>query len=278
MVNAYPRSMDEALKMRAEGYRPIGGGTDLMVRYRKGAGLLPRFDKPLLFLKNVAELKKLEARDGYLAVGAAVTLKELLESPLTPGAFKDIVMKMASYGIRSEATLAGNLGNASPAADSLPFLYCRDCEVILAGQDGIRRVTLAEFITGPGKTVLADDEIISEIIFPLEKCDVSFHKKVGGRRSDAISKLSFYGEVYKGHSGIEDVRLAFGSVAPRVIRLRKGEEMILNTLKDGRDWADVTALYENAIVPIDDQRSTASYRKNVSLNLLNRFLDLLTQL
>ncbi len=278
MVNAYPRSLKEALEMRSEGFRPMGGGTDLMVRYRNRSGLLPRFDQPLLFLRNLEELKTLEERDGFLRIGAAVTLRELLASPLTPGPLKDIFLKMASYAIRSEATLAGNIGNASPAADSLPFLYCRDSSLTLASRRAERTVSLADFITGPGKTLLGGDEIIRDIVIPLKTSDISFHKKVGGRRSDAISKLSFYGEVYRGSGGVEDVRLAFGSVAPRVVRLPEGEDMILKALAGKKEWGPVVEFYGKAVTPIDDQRSTAHYRKEVSLNLLNRFLELLTQL
>ena len=278
MVNAYPRSLEEALEMRAEGYRPIGGGTDLMVRYRNRSGLLPRFDRPLLFLGHLEELKTLEERDGFLHIGAALTLRELLASPLTPGPLKDIFLKMASFAIRSEATLAGNIGNASPAADSLPFLYCRDCTLTLASRRSERTLSLADFITGPGKTLLSEDEIIRDIVIPAKASDISFHKKVGGRRSDAISKLSFYGEIYRGDGGVEDVRLAFGSVAPRIVRLPEGEKMIMKSLAEDKGWGSVIEFYRKAVTPIDDQRSTAHYRKEVSLNLLNRFLELLTQL
>ncbi|MDC7223734.1 MAG: FAD binding domain-containing protein [Spirochaetales bacterium] len=275
MVKGYPLNLKEALEMRAEGFRPIGGGTDLMVRYRNLPGLPLRLEEPLLYLRGLEELSQLEQRENQLCIGASVTLKALLESALTPEPFKEVIRKMASFGIRSEATLAGNLGNASPAADSLPFLYCREASLVLISLRGKRSVPLSDFIVGPGRTVLEGDEIISEILLPQRRVSLFYHKKVGGRRSDAISKLSFYGEATKKGETIVDLRLAFGAVAPCVIRLREGEEALLRALAGQGDEREAAGLYEKALKPIDDQRSTAEYRRRVSWNLLQHFTELL---
>ncbi|MBN2625710.1 MAG: FAD binding domain-containing protein [Spirochaetales bacterium] len=277
MVNAYPRTLKDALTLRAEGRRPMGGGTDLMVRFRSAAGVLPRFQQSLVFLRGVDELKNLEERGDLIAIGAGVTLRELCESPLIPVVFKNIMGQMASFAIRSEATLAGNIGNASPAADSLPFLICRNASLVLTGQRGDRTVSVADFITGPGKTLLADDELIREILLPREEFTLSFHKKVGGRRSDAISKLSFLGEARREGNNLFDLRIAFGSVAPRIIRSEEGEALAREVFSRGGNTKDIEGFYEKLITPIDDQRSTAEYRKTVSLNLLRRFMEKLRE-
>jgi xanthine dehydrogenase FAD-binding subunit len=273
MVNAYPRTLKEALVLRAEGRRPMGGGTDLMVRFRSSAGVLPRLEQPLVFLRGVDELKNLEERDDKIAIGAGVTLCELCGSSLIPDVFKGILEQMASFAIRREATLAGNIGNASPAADSLPFLICRNASLILSGQRGDRTVSVVDFITGPGKTLLADDELIREILLPVEEFTFSFHKKVGGRRSDAISKLSFLGEARREGGRLSDLRIAFGSVAPRIIRSEEGEALARDVINRGGNPKEIEEYYGKLITPIDDQRSTAEYRKTVSLNLLRRFME-----
>jgi len=273
MVNAYPRTLQEALDMRAKGMRPMGGGTDLMVRFRSRPGVLPRFEAPLLFLRGVKELGDIRQEGDRIRIGAGVTLERLMAYPSIPPVFKDIMAQMASFAIRSEATLAGNIGNASPAADSLPFLIGRDADLVLVCPKGERVLPLADFITGPGKTLLNRDEIIKEILLPLPGFTYSFHKKVGGRRSDAISKLSFMGEAVKEGGKVGDLRIAFGSVAPRIVRSGEGETLAREILNRGGDRASILAHYAPLITPIDDQRSTAEYRRTVSLNLLSRFLE-----
>lgn len=275
MVNYYPKTLSEALSVLSEKkVRPMAGGTDLMVRHRSIAGVLPELSSEMLFLNGLSELKKITVSDNSLVIGAGVTLEEIRVHEKTPEIFKEILGLMASFAIRHEGTLAGNIGNASPAADSLPFLYISDARITVQSVEGEEEIPLCEYISGPGKTVRNDNQLITRITVPLIPHSTYSYKKVGGRRSDAISKLSFAAIAKHEEGVLQDVRVAFGSVAPTVIRDRGLEENLIDALnsKSSVKIDEIVEAYNSLIVPIDDQRSTAGYRKRCSLNLLQSFI------
>jgi xanthine dehydrogenase FAD-binding subunit len=275
-----PRSVAEALKMRRRWRAlPFAGGTDLMAARRRGPGLIPDLPAPLLFLGHLKELKSLRREADSLVIGAACTLTELLEHPDVPPQLKAALAEMASPALRNVATLGGNICNASPAADTLPFLYAADAELELANADQSRRLPVAEFILGPGSTALGEDELLTAIIIPELSWDTWFYRKVGTRRANALSKLSFLGLASRDEAGrIADFRCAFGAVGPTVVRPAGLEEQVRG-LSSGRIEALLPALRRECaamLKPIDDQRSTAFYRASVAAALLVHFLQTLT--
>lgn len=156
-----------------------------------------------------------------------------------------------------------------------PALYCLEAMLVLARPQGERRVSIDRFIVGPGRTELADDELLLAIDLPLVPFALTYYRKVGTRQANALSKLSFLGLCARDGERISDLRLAFGAVAPTVVRSPELEQMFL-----ARPGADLTAVrreltegYAKLISPIDDQRSTAGYRRTVALNLLSGFLE-----
>ena len=171
-------------------------------------------------------------------------------------------------------TLGGNICNASPAGDTLPPLYAMDARVIVTSTEGDRTLPIEQFVTGPGTTALRCNELLREIIVPRRGWDIVCYRKVGTRRANALSKLSFAGLARVSGHGIEDVRMAFGAVAPTVLRCRAAEELVKNhatTLTPNlRERA--ASLCAEQIKPIDDQRSNARYRKRTCLRLLDRFI------
>jgi len=220
MVMAYqPRTLDEALVIRSEKQAiALAGGTDLLVRHRGWSGTLPAIERPVLFLNRIEALKTIERSEHTITIGAAVTLTELLETPALPPDLRSAIRQMASPTIRNAATLGGNICNASPAADTLPSLYAADAIVRLQRPGGQRDLPIRAFITGPGQTVLASDELLTEIQIPITAFNRITYRKVGTRKANALSKLSFVGLARIEASAIGDIRIAFGAVAPTIVR------------------------------------------------------------
>ena len=165
--------------------------------------------------------------------------------------------------------------NASPAGDTLPILYVLDAAVLVKSKSGSYVVSVDEVITGPRRTSIAQNEIITEVIIPLTDFTSSQFTKVGGRKADAISKISFTSAIKVDEGVVTDLRLAFGAVGPTVVRHKKIEEkyinMTVNELKDSQ--TQLIKEYSEFIRPIDDQRSNKEYRKKVALNLLKNFVN-----
>jgi xanthine dehydrogenase FAD-binding subunit len=277
MVEALrPRSLAEALTVRARhGAIPFAGGTDLMVKLRRGAGALPGFTAPVLFLDLCRELALVEERGGELSIGAMTTLESLAEHPLVHPRLREALLSMGAPALRSVATLGGNVCNASPAGDTLPFLYAFDARVRLVTASAERMLSIEEFITGPGRTVLAPTELLAAVLVPGWKPAVSFWRKVGTRRANALTKLSVAAFADIADGRITRARVALGAVGPTVIRARAVERLLegaaasaLPSLR-GR----IREAAADAARPIDDQRSTAEYRREVAASLVASFVD-----
>ncbi|HEX5350655.1 MAG TPA: FAD binding domain-containing protein [Trichococcus sp.] len=276
MVNVFiPDTLTEALQIRALNETlVINGGTDVMVKYRRWHGMSPDFPMDVLHIGNIAELKRIEIAEGKLMIGAAVTLSDLLEHPLVPDYITLPIREMASPAIRNMGTLAGNLCNASASGDSLPMLYALDAEVTLASVHGTRKLPIRQFITFAKQTLLQPDELVTEITIPLEDYTVAYYRKIGGRQVNAISKASFYAVAIKKDGIIEDVRIAVGSVAPTAVRDRVCEGTLIGSAETELD-AKIETLrtrYGELLAPLDDTRSTADYRRHVSLQWLADFI------
>ncbi|MCF7941541.1 MAG: FAD binding domain-containing protein [Spirochaetia bacterium] len=277
MVKTYrPENLQEALRIRRETHAvPLAGGTDLMVRYRSWAGTLPKFPWPVLFINHLTELKTMGLREDGLHIGAGVTLSEIEREMEAPQALRAAVSEMAAPALRNLGTLAGNICNASPAGDAVCVLYALDAQVVLTSLSGARTVSVMDFITGPGRKDLNDDELMTDIIIPHANFSHVSYRKVGTRKANALSKMSFCALAKTKLGRIDDVRIAFGAVGPTVVRSWETEKKLLGM--DADDLKDhLSAIhddYDAMIHPIDDQRSTAVYRKQVSLNLLDQFLQ-----
>jgi len=276
MVKTYtPKSVKEALTIRQQDNTVLlAGGTDLMVRYRGGPGIMPEFTKPVVFIGHLAELQTIHRTDGRLIIGAAATLSTLLANEHVPEIIKQAVRQMASPAVRNTGTIGGNICNASPAGDTLPPLYALGASVILDSLAGRRELPIGTFIKGPGKTDIRQDEIVSAIHIPEAGYNVTFYKKVGTRKADALSKLSFAGVARISGQKVEKLGLAFGAVAPQVVRAEEAESLVIgkSALLPEAEFCQLRNKYASLIKPIDDQRSSARYRKTVALNLLEHFI------
>lgn len=276
MKQAYiPETLQEALRIRAaEKVLPFAGGTDLMVKYRREGGVAPMFEHPLLFINRIKELKRIEHKPDELILGAGVILNDLTEDVSLPDPLRETARQMAAVTTRNVATIGGNICNASPAGDTLPFLYVTEAVVLLQSLEGSRQLPIRDFITGPGKTVLKEDELLVEIRIPHKKFKVAYYRKVGTRKALALSKISFAGLANFENGYLSDLRIALGAVAPTVVRSREAEKQLIGlTVEEMKEKMQfVREVYSELIKPIDDARSTAGYRKAVSLDMLEWFV------
>lgn len=270
--------LDETLsQLNREDCAIIAGGTDVMVLHKSRRGVPPKIPKPIVFINHLSELKQVYQHHKDLHIGACCTYSELLENTLIPFALKNAIKTIAAPAIRNRGTLGGNICNASPAGDMLPLLYVYNAKLLLRSVNGDRMVTISDFIQGPRRVQRFHNEIVTEIILPsvLEDSHVVF-EKVGNRNADAIAKVSFAGFVRISKDRIDDIRFAFGAVGPTMVRSIDIEKKLVGKtipLADA-DIAAIVAAFDKIIRPIDDQRSTAAYRKTVALHLLRYFLSM----
>lgn len=277
MVEGYmPKDFKEALTLlKYKNLTIYAGGTDLMVRYKNNTALLPKFNNNLIFIGNIDELKIIEDAGEELIVGAAVTLSELLRNDKTPEILKTAIRSIASPAVRNMGTIGGNICNGSPAGDTLPILYALEAECKVTSLSGSKEIPIEDFILGPRKIELKGHELLEKIIIPKTKFSEQVYEKVGARKASAISKLSFVAFKNISDNKIQDIRIAFGAVAPKVVKSKEIEKLLIGKEINKVDEViqEVLDKYSNLITPIDDQRSTAKYRKIVSLRLLQDFLE-----
>jgi CO/xanthine dehydrogenase FAD-binding subunit len=273
---ASPRSLEEALRLLADddGWQPIAGGTDLMVRITGELGEPP---ERVLDLWRLDELRgiSLAGQPEWLEVGALTTYTELRRSPLVRGRLPALAEASATIGaaqIQNRGTLGGNIVNASPAGDSLPVLLAADAVVVLGFMAGEREVPAAAFWTGYRQTVRRPDELVLRVRFPLRPRRTVRFRKVGTRRAQAISKVVM-AIGYREDGGVwRDVRVAVGSVAERPIRVRETESVLEGAAVRETVADHAAAVIAREITPIDDVRSTADYRRAVTARVLHRLL------
>ncbi len=248
------------------------GGTDLLVKMRSKL-IQPRL---LLDISEVEELRGIREGNGEIEIGAAVTEGEIIASqgiaerlPLLVTA----LLQLGSVQIRNRGTLGGNLVNASPAADGAIPLLLYDAAVILQSVSGERRVSVEDFLRGPGKTAIERGELLRAIAIPIPTAKFSqFLHKVGRRKALTIAIASL-GALLRVEDGtVEAIRLAAGSVAPTPIRLHRVEEFLIGSKLTDSLIASARELASSSVSPIDDIRASADYRRHVIGDLLARLL------
>ena len=276
MVKYIPSSLDDALKFLAKHDAYIvAGGSDLMVAKRNSAGLLPLFDKDVLYIANLEETKRIYRDEEGIHIGATATLDEIYKDENTPKLLKKAIGEVASVNIRHFATLAGNIANASPAGDTIVVDYLLDAKIKLQSVRGVRIVEAKDFVLGIRKIDRKPDEMIVEIIFPKYHLDGYMWYKVGSRKADSISKVTVAGAYKISGKTVTKFALAFGSVAITVRRSEELEKEIegldVGTLNVRKE--EFVEKYGKIISPIDDQRSNKEYRQKVAMNICRKFIE-----
>jgi len=263
-----------ALRLLAsgDGWRPIAGGTDLMVLFN--AGRLPY--RRLVSVTKLRELTSITISPEAVTIGAAVTYSTIQRHPLLQTEFP-LLCQAASWtgGIANQnrGTLGGNVANASPAADTPPALLVYDADLELMSEHGSRRLPYSQFHTGYKVMQLRADELLATIHLPRQRRQlIQYARKVGARKAQAISKICFNALAEVDSSVIKHIRIGLGSVAPVPLRCQTLEAALVGQSVSSSLISHARELIAQEIQPIDDIRSTARYRSLVSQNLLSEFL------
>jgi len=251
------------------------GGTDLLVRMRDGV-IHPRLVVDVKHLPGIAEVAY-NNRTG-LTVGAAVTMNQLAGHPAVQAHYPllaESASSVASYQLRNRATLGGNLGNASPAADTAPAVLLFEAVIVLYGPNGEREVPAAAFFLGPGRTAMQPGEFMTAIRFPPPPGGaVGRYLKLGRNRAGdlAIAGVAVLG--FPDHAIPSGYRFRIGlaSVAPVPLRVQEAEALLSSSLPGEQAFSAAAAKAAAAASPIDDVRASDAYRRAMVRNLTRRAL------
>ena len=259
-----PRTLDEALSRLADcpEARPVAGGTDLIVRWPERC---MEFANPLLDLSGIAELHTQTLADGVLLLGATATYWDLLADAGLCSAFPLLARSAAQIGaiqVQSRGTWAGNVVNASPAADGVLALLACDATVEVRSASDRREYPIADFYTGYRQTRLQPGELVTALRVPLKSYGVCLFEKVGGRHAQTVSKVGLAICQSEG-----TWRVAVNGMAPTVQRCPGIEAAVASHQRPRRlvDWLD---LVRGDLDAIDDHRSTRTYREQVLARML----------
>jgi CO/xanthine dehydrogenase FAD-binding subunit len=267
-----PELLENAVQVLAEHDAVVmAGGTDLFP-----AHVVRPLPEKLLDVTRVRELLSITLISDHIRFGGAVRWSEILCSDLPPAfdGLKAAAREVGSIQIQNRGTIAGNLCNASPAADSIPPLLALDAEVELASQRGVRVLKLEDFLTGYRSTAKAADEILSAVIVRGDwRRTRSAFRKLGARRYLVISIIMVAVAIELSETGhIDRVRLAIGAASPVARRLRALENDLRGLSAEALPRFEITEGHLAPLSPIDDVRATASYRLSAARELVKRTL------
>jgi CO/xanthine dehydrogenase FAD-binding subunit len=270
-----PTNLKEAMRARAAANGKIlCGGTD----FYTALGTAP--PKGLIIdLTRVAELDGITVGPDEIRIGACTSWSRIIAARL-PSAFdglKAAGREVGSVQIQNRATIGGNLCNASPAADGVPPLLALDAEVELKSMEATRRLPLCEFIRGNRRTELRPDEILAAIIIPHQRASgtaTSTFLKLGARQYLVISIAMVAVNIVRGEDGaVVEARIAVGACSEVAQRLRELESEIEGRPAEAGLGQIAEARHLSVLSPIDDVRSTGTYRLDAALTLVRRAIE-----
>jgi CO/xanthine dehydrogenase FAD-binding subunit len=272
-----PTSIAEIVALLADKgqARPLAGGTDLLVQWRRG---LLEADL-LVDIKRIPELNRIafDPVEG-LTVGAAVTCAQLCEHPdaqrLYPGLI-DAASIIGGSAIQGRATLGGNLCNAAPSADSIPAMIVLNAVCTVVGPAGPRTVPVDTFCTAPGKTVLGRDELLVSIHFPVPapNSGACYRRFTPRQEMDiAVAGAGVWIVLSDDHTSIADARIALSAVAPTPLLVEPASAALVGQTPTEAAFAEAAELAQQATSPIDDVRGTEAQRRHLVGVLVKRAL------
>jgi len=273
-VTPYVRvhALDEALEhLSRMPFRIVAGGTD----FYPALGDRP-LREPVMDVSGIAALRGI-ARDGaWFRIGALTTWTDVIRADL-PAWFDGLKLaarEVGSVQIQNAATVAGNICNASPAADGTVALMAMDAQVEVTGAGGARVLPLGEFVLGPRKTALGPGEMVTAVLVPaVEERGASDFLKLGARHYLIISIAMVGAVVHADETGrVTRAGIAVGSCSPVARRIDRLERKLLGR-RAGEGLADLAEPEDlDVLAPIDDVRATGEYRRDAALTLLRRTL------
>lgn len=262
-----PKSLHEASRLLAAGGQVLAGGTDLLVELKE----------QLRRAELVVNIKKIPGIGGLafdpqrgLRIGALATAREVEVSPVVLEKYASLAQaarELGSIQVRNRATIVGNICRASPSADTLPPLIADGAIIRLHGPGGARELPLEDFFTGPGKTVLRRDELVTELLVPPPPARTGkVYIKHGRRKAMELATVGVAVTLTRD----ADVRIALGAVAPTPIRARAAEDLLR---KDPKAFEQAAAAAMAEAKPISNVRASAEYRREMVRVLTRRALE-----
>lgn len=260
-----PESVAEAVELLGTaGARPLAGGTDLVVQLKERR----QRASVLVDVKRIRELNRIEwDEQAGLRVGAAVSCTRVRRHPVVQErypALGDGASLIGSWQIQNRATLGGNLCNASPAADGVPALIAYGAEAVVAGPGGQRAVPVAQFCTGPGRTVLGPGELVVEFRVPVPPPrSGAAYRRFTPRAEMDIAFVGVAAYVELDEAGrVRGGRLALGAVGPTPLEVPLTGDGLVGRRPEEAEEAVVAAAVE-AARPITDVRASGEYRRHL---------------
>lgn len=256
-----PKTLSEALDILAAQPHAflLAGGTDLMVEIN----LHHLRPDAVIATRRIPDLQEVDTR----FIGAGVSFSRLESSPHR--ALAEAARTVGSPQIRARGTIGGNLGTASPAGDSLPFLVAAGAEVLIAHRDGSRRLSVADFLLGPKRNALHPGEMILGVDLPEDIPQRQAFSKIGVRQAMTIAMANVC--VLRGPDG--DTRVALGAVGPTILRAKDAEVLASAESPNGSMLDEFQRLASEAAQPITDHRGTAEYRRHAVGVIARRALE-----
>ena len=259
----------------------LAGGTDLLVNLYKESPRLPHFDY-LLDISNIPELKVINLINNFIEIGPLVTHSRLIDHSLVREYFPILVTAAQTIGstqIRNRGTIGGNILNASPAADLLPPLIALRAEVELTSREGKRVLPLEEFLSGPYKTKLQANELLTKIKIPLlgDNYYTDF-QKIGRRKALSIARLSLALVTKIDEESIfQDTRVVPGSATPYPQSLPETEKAVNSKSILNIDLEEISKTISKEMVSITGERWSTPYKKPTIAVLIKRALEKITK-
>jgi len=268
---AKPVSLADAIAFKAEHPKAViaQGATDFGVWCTKRSFVA----EAVLSLEGVEGLGEMSIANGVLAVGGRVSLAqfESVARELVPE-LGPLMDRFGSPQIKNAGTLAGNIANASPIADTVPFLFVTDAKLELTGQAGVRLVPIREFYLGYKKLDLRADELITRILIPLPGDGETLRLyKISKRSHLDISTFTAALLLQRTNGRIDSMRVAYGGVAPVVLRLRQTEEFLAGKPVSLETFAAAGEVARGEVAPISDVRGSKEMRLQLAENILTKF-------
>lgn len=265
-----PQSLAELLEYKSrEGKRAriLDGGSNVLVYIKEGSIA----EGTLVDVHSLGAIKGIACRDGWIEIGAGELVADVIASPLVREKAPFLartLRKFANPLVRNMATLAGNIADSSPIGDAIPPLIVLGAEVVVESSAGQRTIPLEQFFTGPGANVLAAEEVIVRIRFPVPDRGRGGHVKLGLRKGTSCTVASVAVWLVTDQGRVEDIRIAFGGVAPTPRRVPKTEAGFRGQALEAATISRLAEAAAGEISPISDVRGSAEYRRRVSVNLL----------
>lgn len=268
MVMGYwPTSLAEAVKIYSEENCTLyAGGTDLMV--------MDDTSVSYLYLGGISELKEIKVSENFIFIGALVNFADAATDLRIPEPLRQAAASVASPAIRNSATFGGNIANASDKADTVPVMFVLDAKVHLISKVGERVVDIDQFHISRKHLDIRQGEIIKGISIPISGREKYYFKKVGGRKSMAISFITFAGLLEEENGVIKKIAVSFGSVSDAIVRFRDIDNILIGkTIEEAKELKEtIIEKYNTALVTVDG-RVKKEYCRQVCMNLLRDFLQ-----